>query len=84
MSDAKLPPLPPSDGDSLYHNGAYRNFWQDAEIIRVDDTPMKKCNHEFEPTPTGVKCKKCHFGLLARDLEIKDGKLYLKGESIGL
>lgn len=86
-----LPPLPPSDQEALDKNkfdGFYqvkaRDFWRDAEINRMDDTPMKKCTHEFKTATDGVECEKCHFGLVANNIEIRNKKLFYKGEPIGL
>ena len=90
MADNELAPLPRSDMEAMEYNtfdGNYktraRSFWSENEIIRIDDTPMKKCKHEFEYTRDGVKCKKCNFGLIANTLEIRDKKLFYKGEPIG-
>lgn len=84
-----LPPLPPSDQESMDNNrydGFYkvrtRNFWADAEIIRIDNTPPKKCEHKFTYVSGGVKCGKCHFGLAGPGLEVQNGKLFHKGKQI--
>ena len=84
MVDKVLPPLPPSDFDSMRVNHGARDFWGYNEVIQIEDKPMKKCEHKFKMTPTGVECSKCHFGLIAKTLEVRDGKLYFKGEPIGL
>lgn len=83
-----LPPLPPSDQDSLDHNkfdGFYkvrsRDFWGDAEIHRIADIPPVKCEHEFLGVPEGVRCTKCNFGLLGR-IETNNGKLFSNGQPI--
>ena len=85
-----LPPLPSSDQDSMDKNkfdGFYkvraRDFWGDNAIVRVDNTPPSKCNHKFITCEGGVKCQKCHFGLMGQ-LEVRDEKLFYKGELIEL
>lgn len=85
-----LPPLPPSDQESLDRNrfdGFYRvkarDFWGDAEIHRIDDTPPVKCEHEFKGVQGGVRCQKCNVGLLG-PIEVREGKLFSNGEPIGL
>lgn len=89
-SKGVLPPLPPSDEASFGSNrfdGFYkvraRDFWGDAEVHRIDDTPPVKCDHEFIGVPGGAKCQKCHFGLLGF-LEVRDGKLFHEGNPIEL
>jgi len=83
MADNRmLPPLPPSDGDSLMRNRGARNFWGDAEIIKIPDNPIKKCKHEFVNTQEGIRCTRCNFGLLGGQLYAKDGKAYAQGEPI--
>lgn len=86
-----LPPLPPSDVESMARNafdGNYRtraaSFWGENEVIRIEDTPMEKCDHEFIYSENGVQCKKCHFGLMGVNLEIRDKKLFSQGEPLGL
>lgn len=81
--DNKLPPLPPSDQDSLEHNAFAREFWKENQITRIEDKPMNKCEHDFKYAPGGAECKKCHFGLTG-PLEVRLGKLFYKGEPIGL
>ena len=90
MQNMTLPALPASDGQSIERNrfdGFYetksRDFWKGAEIIREEVGPDKKCGHEFEATPDGAQCIKCHFGL-SGVLEIKEGKLFHKGEQLPL
>lgn len=90
MVNSFLPPLPASDADSLDRNkydGFYkvksRDFWGDNVIERIEEKPNVKCTHEFMYTEGGAECKKCHFGLLG-PLEIQNGKLFFKGEPIGL
>lgn len=84
-----LPPMPPSDQDSLDKNrfdGFYkvgaREFWKDNEINRIPDTPTKKCQHEFVSISGAIRCSKCNFGLLGSGLSVKDGKAYAQGEPI--
>lgn len=77
-----LPPLPPSDGDSLQRSRTARNFWEGAEIIRVPDTPIKRCKHKFVNTQEGIRCTRCNFGLLGGQLHAEDGKAFVRGEPI--
>jgi len=86
--DEQLPPMPPSDLGSLERNHydsfykiSSRSFWKDNEVIRIKDEPIKKCHHKFEMIPTGVKCSKCHFGLIG-PLKVRDGRLFYKGNQI--
>ena len=86
----KLPPLPPSDQKSLAHNGynnfygyKTREFWGKNQISHEKIEDFKECNHFFERKGPMVECKKCHFGLLGA-LEISNGKLFYKGEPIGI
>lgn len=90
MSNYTLPPLPASDDDALAANkydGFYkttsRSFWGEAEVIKIEDKPMVKCDHEFIRNPEGAKCTKCHFGLIG-PIEVQHGKLFYKGEPLGL
>lgn len=85
-----LPALPASDGKSIEWNrfdGFYevksRDFWKNAEIIREEVGLDRKCIHEFEATPDGAQCIKCHFGL-SGVLQVKEGKLYHNGEQLPL
>lgn len=83
-----LPPLPPSDTDSLsknyfdkYYNRSARSFWGENEVIRIPDTPAKRCRHEFEMVTQGVKCRKCNFGLSGQGLSVnKDGGVLIQGK----
>jgi hypothetical protein len=90
MDKGFLPPMPPSDRDSLDHNkydGFYkvkaRDFWGENEIHHIKDTPIEECRHEFTTTQDGVKCTKCGFGLLGVGLSVKDGRVLAQGEPIG-
>ena len=85
-----LPPLPPSDPGAIERNSydsnydvRAREFWKGNQIIREEEKPFKKCNHEFKMVVNGVKCVKCHFGLMG-PLEVKNGKLFHKGEKLPL
>jgi len=82
MSNVPLPPLPPSDGESLQRNRAARNFWGEAEIIRIPDTPAPKCEHEFVNTQEGIRCTRCNFGLLGGQLEARNGQAFVQGEPL--
>ena len=91
MPNTILPPMPPSDMESIERNkydGFYkvksRDFWGDNEVNRIEEQPMKKCIHEFFMAVEGPQCKKCGFGLIGSMLTIQDNKLFFKGEPIGL
>lgn len=85
-----LPPLPASDAKSLqwnrkdnFYGVGSREFWGENEIIRIEDKPMEKCNHYFEPRKADFVCKKCNFGLVSGlGLICQDGKLLYKNEPI--
>lgn len=77
-----LPALPPSDGDSLQRSRTARNFWEGAEIVRVNDTPAPRCKHEFVNNKEGIRCTRCNFGLLGGQLEARDGQAFVQGEPI--
>mgnify|MGYP007071620282 CR=1 FL=1 len=88
MTDTKLPPMPPSDQGAFernhfdnYYRRSAREFWKDAEIIRIKDEPMEKCHHEFKVTPTGAQCRRCNFGLMGQ-IEVREGKLFINNEPI--
>lgn len=85
-----LPPMPASDRDSLDRNkydGFYkirsRDYWGENVINTFEIEEPKKCDHEFVAAEGGAKCQKCHFGLLGI-FEISNGKLFYKGEPIGV
>jgi hypothetical protein len=85
-----LPPLPPSDQDSMQANrydGFYkvtpRSFWGDNEINRIPDVPFKKCKHKFISEEGGVRCSKCNFGLRG-SIEARNGKLFYNNQPLGL
>lgn len=82
--------MPPSDRESLDHNkfdGFYkvraRDFWGDNKVNAFPEPVGVKCEHEFKPAEGGAKCTKCHFGLLGQ-FEVQQGKLFYKGDPIGL
>ena len=89
--DQKLPPLPPSDAESLrknqydsfYKRGA-REFWGENEIVREELREFNKCDHYFESRNSEVRCKHCHIGfqITNQALTIKDGKLFLNNEIV--
>lgn len=89
-SGGKLPPLPPSDADSLnrnyydaYYQRSARSFWKDAHIESIEPPPMQKCNHFFEPFNRTYKCKLCHFGLEGTEnLTLSNGKLFFRNEPL--
>lgn len=81
MVDKILPPLPPSDVESLKFNRGARDFWKLNEVVREPLQPDRKCSHEFKATPRGAECTKCHFGLIG-PIEVKEGHLFHKGALI--
>lgn len=85
-----LPPMPPSDDEALAKNKydsfyklTSRDFWGENKVIKIEETPMTKCEHKFIPNEGGVLCTKCKMGLLGQ-IEVQDGKLFYKGEQVGL
>jgi hypothetical protein len=89
----KLPALPGSDNDSIAKNrfdGFYkvgsRDFWREQELNHIDLTgnDFKKCEHYFKRQEAEVICERCHSGYLGNDLEIRDGKLFARGEPLGI
>ena len=90
MKEDTLPALPPSDEGALernhydgYYNIKARDFWSGNQIERIIEKSPTKCDHEFTSTENGAVCKKCHFGLVGK-LEVRKGKLFHEGNSIGL
>lgn len=90
MDNDRLPPLPPSDRESLDRNkfdGYYevraRDFWGENRLLHIEETENVICKHEFRLATGGVKCQKCHFGLIGQ-IDVQDGKLFYQGEPIGL
>uniref|UniRef100_A0A6M3LC74 Uncharacterized protein n=1 Tax=viral metagenome TaxID=1070528 RepID=A0A6M3LC74_9ZZZZ len=82
MSD-KLPALPGSDQKTLEHNKEAAEFWKNNQITRIEDTEIKKHEHKFISAPGGTICTVCNFGLLGQ-IEVKQNKLFYKGEAVGL
>ncbi len=85
-----LPPLPASDEQSIawnrldsFYDVRSRDFWGKSQIVREEVKDYEKCNHYFIKKGPIVECKKCHFGLFGI-FEIQDGKLFFKGEPIGI
>lgn len=87
----KLPPMPPSDQNSIQKNvyeGFYRvrarDFWGENEVNYCE--PMQNvqvCDHYFVPNSDGVKCRKCGTGFIGH-FDISNGKLFHKGEPVGI
>ena len=85
----KLPPLPPSDSESIgknrydafYRKGA-RDFWGDNYLETVELKDPKKCVHYFERVGKEVMCKKCHIGWMSTELKVEDGILYVGKKKI--
>lgn len=85
-----LPPMPASDPQSLqwnkrdnYYDIKSRDFWGKARLVREELHDFPNCDHYFIHTKTGVECKKCHIGFIS-SFEISNGKLYSKGEPLGI
>ncbi len=84
-----LPPLPPSDENSLARNvfdsqfqtGA-RDFWGGNKIERISLDNPKKCEHYFTNTTDGIQCKKCKAGWIGKELQVRDGKLYIHNQFV--
>lgn len=90
MPNEYLPPLPGSDIASLDRNRrdphygiTPREFWGENTVVREELKPFENCDHYFEYKKEGVLCKKCHMGYVGL-LEIRNGKLFHKGEALGL
>ena len=86
----QLPPLPPSDEESLNKNrydGFYevraKDFWGKNEVVREVVYKDKKCGHNFIYTDNGAECTKCHIGFVGK-LEVRDGNLYHHGKKLPL
>ena len=87
--DKVLPPLPPSNEESLARNTfnsqfgqGSRDFWGDNKLERITMDEPKKCDHDFIMNTDGVMCKKCHIGWVGKELESRDGKLYIHNQLI--
>jgi hypothetical protein len=85
-----LPPLPRSDKEAMskhtfdsFYQRSSQGFWEGNEITRIEVGEMKKCDHEFIRRGHEVECKKCHFGLIG-PIEIQNGKLFHRGEPLGI
>jgi len=85
-----LPPLPASDEQSLawnkydnFYDTRSRDFWGTNKVTRETVKDYEKCNHYFIQKGPEVECKKCHFGL-SGFIEIQNGKLFNKGEPLGI
>lgn len=90
QSKATLPPMPPSDEQSLawnkrdsFYDVRSRDFWGKNVLNRETIKDYEKCNHYFINKGTEVECNKCHFGLIG-SFEIQNGKLFHKGEPLGI
>ena len=90
MANKILPPLPPSDNNSMqsnYFDGYYkrsaRSFWDDNEVSHNEVKQDMKCDHKFIRKGSETVCEKCHFGLIG-SVEIRDGKLFHQNEPIGI
>ena len=71
--DIQLDPLPPSENE----------FWQGAEVNKIELKPVKECKHRFKRTKKSreVECVNCHIGyMLDARSTLKDGHIYIGGE----
>lgn len=71
MAEKVLPPLPPSDKQSLIDNKwdslnqtRSASFWGDNQVEHIELKPMKKCTHKFINFQQGVRCSKCNTGFI--------------------
>jgi hypothetical protein len=85
-----LPPLPSSNPDGAewnktdnYYDVKPREFWSKAKLIREELDDFRNCDHYFISKTPGVECKNCHVGFISF-FEIRNGKLYSKGEPLGI
>lgn len=90
QNDQLLPPLPASDEQSISWNRSdsfygvrSRDFWSKNHITSNKVDEYKKCNHFFVRKSQGVECQTCHIGFFGY-FEIQDGKLFYKGEPLGI
>lgn len=67
--------------DNFYKRQA-RSFWGENYIEQIEDTKLEKCDHEFTYKNSGVECEKCHFGLTGTNLEVRNKKLFVRGELV--
>lgn len=84
----KLPSLPGSDPETLsknrfdtFYSKKPRDFWGGY----VENTKIKeseKCEHYFEETKDGVKCKNCNMGLTGSGLTILDGHIFFNNQKL--
>lgn len=90
QSSQILPPLPASDEQSIswnrldsFYGIKSREFWGKNQITSHKVEDYKKCNHFFIQKAQEVECKNCHIGFYGY-FEIQDGKLFHKGEPLGI
>ena len=87
--DKVLPPLPPCDEESIARNvfdpqfrvGA-KDFWGNNKRERINLEKPKTCEHYFTLTESGVECKKCRAGWVGKEMEARDGKLFVHKQFI--
>lgn len=84
-----LPPLPPSDEDSLtknkkdsFYEKKSGDFWNKAFIEHTTIGKKNKCEHDFEETVTGVRCKKCYMGLEGKELKVTKGHVFFGNQRL--
>lgn len=83
-----LPPLLGSDDESLRRD-SYDHFYKKrpsdlwmGKVERSEEKDPSKCDHYFEETQEGVKCKKCHMGLIGKELKVKEGHVYFGDQKL--
>lgn len=87
-----LPPMPPSDPDSLQRNPfdrfyKYRaqEFWEHSEVTSNEVKDFVKCRHYLVKRNNDVECTLCHVGWqTGPTFTTQDGKLYNNGQELAL
>jgi hypothetical protein len=87
----KLPPLPPSDAESIgkntfngfYKKGA-RDFWGDNALEEIELKGPIKCKHFFEQFGKEIRCNKCHIGWMSTEFRVEDGVLYVGEQQVNI
>lgn len=85
-----LPPLPPSDPESLarghfdnFYLRSSREFWKGANIEYIKDETPIRCEHYFVLEKGEVRCKKCSIGFIMNiGLQVQEGQLFYKDKKI--
>ncbi len=84
MSNDRLPPIPGSTDKDLqkdsfdrYYRKRPSDIWT-GKVHTFEYNEPESCKHEFIETLYGVQCKRCFFGLIGKELKIKDGHVYFR------